>query len=353
VNPSAIVVGYNAAGAQVATTGFTINNVFINGASNTGIYDLGGSNGTIENMTVTNTLADSITNVLGANNILEQNNLIYNSGDDGMSNNSYTTDPGGETVNHITINQNTELLGHARGLEVSGGNTITFSNNYVDQNDGDADMFIASECSSYQTQTDNNITVTGNTFVRGGPNQGALEIWADCSSNTIENVIINNNNWYNTLTFTAVQIAGAGLLSNIVIENSNAYINPVSFYSSSASGGSNTNTQANNKTFNTTSTLPPPPPSGTVPIFSLPSGTYTLPQTITLNEPTSSDTMTYCTTSGTSCTPTTAYGSSITISTPQTVCALGTNNSSEIAVSSAKVCATYNGGGPTAAAPTF
>jgi hypothetical protein len=63
--------------------------------------------------------------------------------------------------------------------------------------------------------------------------------------------------------------------------------------------------------------------------------------------------MTYCTTSGTSCTPTTAYGSSITISTPQTVCALGTNNSSEIAVPSAKVCATYNGGGATAAAPTF
>jgi Chitobiase/beta-hexosaminidase C-terminal domain/Pectate lyase superfamily protein len=353
VNPSAIVVGYNAAGAQVATTGFTINNVYINGASNTGIYDLGGSNGTIENMTVTNTLADSITNVLGANNILEQNNLIYNSGDDGMSNNSYANDPGGETVNHITINQNTELLGHARGLEVSGGNTITFSNNYVDQNDGDADMFISSECSSYQTQTDNNITVTGNTFVRGGPNQGGLELWADCSSNTIENVTINNNNWYNTITFTAVQAAGAGLLSNIMIENSNAYINPVSFYSNSASGGSNTITQTNNKTFNTTSTLPPPPPSGTVPIFSLPSGTYTLPQTITLNEPTSSDTMTYCTTSGTSCTPTTAYGSSITISTPQTVCALGTNNSSEIAVPSAKVCATYTGGGSTAAAPTF
>jgi hypothetical protein len=353
VNPSAIVVGYNAAGAQVTTTGFTINNVLINGASNTGIYDLGGSNGTITNMTVHGTLADSITNVLGANNILEQNNLIYNSGDDGMSNNSYTTD--GSTVNHITINENTELLGHARGLEVSGGNTITFSNNYVDQNDTDADLFISSECSSYQTQTDNDITVTGNTFVQGGQNQGAVELWADCSSNTVENVTLNGNRWYNTITFTAVQTAGAGLLSNILIENSNAYINPVSFYSSSASGSGNSITLGSNNNTHATTTAPGPSyPAGTVPIFSLPSGAYTLPQTLTLNEPDATDTMSYCTTGSGTCTPTTAYSSAITISSAEVVCALGTNtsNTASIPVPSATVCATYNGGGPQATPKT-
>ena len=337
-------------------TNYTINNVVINGGSCTGIWDEGGSTGTEENVLVENTLADAITNTNGANNISEHNNLVINSGDDGMSNNSYTTD--GNTVNHITINQNTVLRPPtARGLEVSGGNTITFSNNYVDVENsaGVADMYISSETSSYQTQTSTNVTVTGNTFVHGGPNQGTVLLWAQDAANTVSNVTLNGNQLYDTLTFTGVQVTGAGTLSNDLIENNNAYINPVSFYSNSATGSGNSITQTNNTTFATTAYPGPiaPPLAGTVPIFSLPSGTYTLPQTVTLNEPTSGDKMSYCTTGSGTCTPATTYSSSITISAPETVCAIGTNNSSVIAVPSAVVCATYNGGGPAAAAPTF
>jgi Chitobiase/beta-hexosaminidase C-terminal domain/Pectate lyase superfamily protein len=335
-------------------TNFTIKNILINGGSCTGVWDEGGTTGVEENITVENTLADSLTSTNGASGVTIQNNLVINSGDDGISHNSYQ----GESVrvNHMIVNQNTVIHNaRARGLEASGADTITFSNNYVDDTTGVADMYLSSETGSFSTLPTTNITVTGNTFVHGGSAQGAVLLWSETAgTNTVSNVTLNGNQWYDTTTFTANQIAGAGLLSNILIENSSAYINPVSFYSYQATGSGNSITQNNNTTYATTAYPGPiaPPLAGTVPIFSLPSGTYTLPQTLTLNEPTSGDTMSYCTTASGTCTPTTAYSSSITISAPETVCAIGTNNSSVIAVPSAVVCATYSGGAPNTAVPT-
>ena len=347
--PSLLLIGFNSSSQIVTTTGFVVSNNLLNGGDNVGIYDFSGSQGTIENNTVQNTQADAITNVEGANHILEQNNLVNNSGDDGMSNNSYTSDS--STVNNITITENTVTPGSARGLECSGCSNITFSNNWVDRNDNVADLFISSEnqsCGgSYNTQSVNGVTATGNTFVRGGPGQGAVILYPECSGYSLSNITLNNNVWYNTITYTAVQLTGAGTVSNVTVENSNAYINPVSFYSSSFTG-TGSPTLTNNVTHATTTAPGPSYGAGTVPIFSLPSGTYTLPQSLTLNEPTSSDTITYCATPGTSCAPSTTYSGAITISSAGTVCALGTNNSNTegIPIASATVCATYNGGGP-------
>ena len=331
---------------------FTVNNILIDGGSCTGVWDNGSSNGVIENVTVHNTLADSITNTNGANNVTVQNNLVYNSGDDGYSNNSYSTDS--NQVNNITEKQNTFLSGNARGMECSGCKQTTFTGNYIDNTSGYSDIWIASEDGAYVTQAVSAITVTGNTLVHGGPNQGAIEYWSTTSGqNSISNVTVNGNQWYNTTTFTANQVTGNGTLSGITIQNNNAYINPVSFGSapSNCTGCSFTN----NTTY-APSAYPgaiAPPLGGTVPIFSLPSGTYKLPQTLTLDEVTSGDTMSYCTVGSGTCTPSTTYGGAITISTPEVVCAMGTNSSSTIPVPSVVVCTTYNGGGQQAATPTF
>jgi hypothetical protein len=318
---------------------FTVNNILIDGGSCTGVWDNGSSNGVIENVTVHNTLADSITNTNGANNVTVQNNLVYNSGDDGYSNNSYVGD--GNQVNNITETQNTFLSGNARGMECSGCRNTTFTGNYIDNTSGYSDLWIASESSSYQTQAVSAITATGNTLVHGGPNQGAIEYWSESSSNSISSITINGNQWYNTTTFTANQITGSGTLSGFNIENSNAYINPVSF--GTYPGSCTSCTMSNNTTYATSAYPGPiaPPLGGTVPIFSLPSGTYTLPQTLTLNEVTSGDAITYCTTSSGTCTPATAYSSALTISASEVVCSRGTNSASTLAVPSATVCATY------------
>jgi hypothetical protein len=341
---------------------YTINNVLINGGSCVGIYDAGGSNGLEENNTVENTLADSITNTNGANNITVQNNLVINSGDDGISNNSYTTDP--NTVNHITVNQNAIMRNaFARGLEVSGGSNIAFTNNYVDNESETADIILASETTSYQTQAVNAVTVTGNTFVNGGPGQGTVFLWPNGSSNVIENVTVNNNRWYTNgwQTFTGVQVEGTGTVSNTIIENSSAYGygSGPSFYSSSATGPVSI-TQSGNTTAPASSYPGPiaPPTGGTEPIPSLPAGDYTYPQTLTLVETTSGDVIKYCTTVSPSCTPTTAYSSPITINGAETICSVGVNNSSSsgTAVNSAQECAAYTGSGggtPTVATPTI
>jgi len=77
--------------------------------------------GYILNNTIENTLADSITQINGSYNITVSGNRIFNSGDDGISNNSYVGEP---LVHDITVQGNTVLNNSGeRGLEVSGATT--------------------------------------------------------------------------------------------------------------------------------------------------------------------------------------------------------------------------------------
>jgi Right handed beta helix region len=198
-------------------TNFTVQNVLINGGSCVGIFDAGGQAGLIQNNTVENTLADSITNTNGASNIMVKGNHVVHSGDDGISNNSYLSDP--VTVHGITVQGNT-IMHNAwgRGLEVSGGTNITFQGNYVDNLDGYADMYVASE-GEWKTQNVATITVTGNTFVDGGPNQGSAIIYnSEAGSATISGVTISGNQFVNP-KLAAVQLAGSGSETGIVIQN--------------------------------------------------------------------------------------------------------------------------------------
>jgi Pectate lyase superfamily protein len=197
-------------------TNFTVQNVLINGGSCVGIFDAGGQGGLIENNTVENTLADSITNTNGASNITVAGNRVLQSGDDGVSNNSYVGDPG--TVNGITVEGNTILNNvWGRGLEVSGGSNITFIGNYVDNLDGYADLYIASE-SEWGTQSVSNVTVSGNTFVDGGPNQSSAIVYNSMAgANTIAGVTIIGNQFVNP-KLAALQLAGNGSESGIVIQ---------------------------------------------------------------------------------------------------------------------------------------
>ena len=153
----------------------------------------------------------------GASNVTVKGNHVVNSGDDGVSNNSYLTDS--NTVHDITVEANTIMHNAGgRGLEVSGGSNITFTGNYVDNLDGYTDMYIASE-SEWKTQSVSNITVTGNTFVDGGPNQGTAIVYnSEAGSTTISGVTINGNQFVNPKA-GAVQYAGNGSETGLIVEN--------------------------------------------------------------------------------------------------------------------------------------
>jgi hypothetical protein len=200
---------------------FTVRNMLIDGGSCVGIYDAGGQNGVIENNTVENTLADSITNTNGASGIIVRQNRVINSGDDDFSNNSYNGD--GNTVHDITVEWNT-AIGNAngRGLEVSGGSNITFNENYVDNTDGYADVYISSE-SEWNTQSVSQVTVSGNTLVDSGPNQGSIIVYnSEPGSQTISNVTIQVNQIVSP-AWIPVQIAGSGVETSVLVNNNTAY----------------------------------------------------------------------------------------------------------------------------------
>ena len=211
-------------------TNFTVQNVLINGGSCVGIYNAGGQNGVIENNTVENTLADSITNTNGASGITVKGNRVVNSGDDGISNNSYLQDS--NTVHNITVQGNTILKNKwGRGLEVSGGSNISFIGNYVDNLDGYADMYVASEA-EWNTQNVSTISVTGNTFVDGGPNQGTAIIYnSEAGATTISGVTISANQFVNPKA-GAVQFAGNGSETVLVIQNNTDFSSSAFSFSS-------------------------------------------------------------------------------------------------------------------------
>ncbi len=200
---------------------YYVENVLIDNSSSTGILSQNSSGGFILNNTIENTLADSVTQVYGSNNITVYGNRILNSGDDGVSNNSYVGDP--NPVHGVTIQGNTVLNNKGgRGLEVSGGTDISFVGNYVDNLDGYTDMYIASE-SEFNTQGASNIKVSGNSFIDGGPNQGSAIVYnSQAQATSISNVDISGNQFVNP-KLSALEYAGNGAETAISVTNNIDY----------------------------------------------------------------------------------------------------------------------------------
>jgi Right handed beta helix region len=235
---------------------YYVENVLINGSSSTGIMSQNSSGGYILNNTIENTLADSITQILGSAGITIFGNHVLDSGDDGVSNNSYVGDP--TAVNNITVTGNTILNNNGgRGLEVSGGTNITFAGNYVDNLDGFADMYIASE-SQFNTQSVSNVTVSGNSFLDGGPNQGTAIVYNSQGTGiTITTVNIEQNQFVNP-QLSALQYAGTGSETGISVDNNIDYSNmPFSIMSNTSASLTETGNQVLAPSSYTTPLVPP------------------------------------------------------------------------------------------------
>jgi hypothetical protein len=200
---------------------YYVENVLIKGSSSIGIESYNSHGGFILNNTVENTLADSITQINASHDITVSGNRVVNSGDDGISNNSYIDEPG--PVHDITVQGNTVLHNRwGRGLEVSGGNNITFTGNYVDNTDGYADMYAGSE-SQWKTQSTSNVTFSGNTLVDSGPNQGSALVYnSEPAGYAVTNITISGNQFVNP-KLTPFQVTGTGSVSGVVVENNTDY----------------------------------------------------------------------------------------------------------------------------------
>lgn len=175
-------------------TKFVIDNVTIDGGTAAGIQTAQSTNnGTISNNRVIGTLADSIHLTDKASYITVTDNVIENSGDDGIGVVSYTSD-GGDT-HHITARGNTIRANKwGRNMSVVGGTDVLYENNKLLGNPSFACVYIAQE-GSYNTRPAQRVIVQRNTIQGCGSVQtghAAVMVYSDGTPNVDVNLRAND-----------------------------------------------------------------------------------------------------------------------------------------------------------------
>jgi hypothetical protein len=198
-------------------TNYRVQDVLINGSASVGVFSVGSSSGIIANNTVENTLADSISQISGSNQIVVSGNSVVNSGDDGISNVSYVQYP---VVHDITVEGNTVTNNaHGRGITVVGGATISITSNNITENvTGLSDIYIAAE-SEWNTLGVSNVTVSNNTLIDGGPNQGTVTVYNSQGTAYSVNGVTISGNQIVMPAYVPVQFVGNGSESGTVQGN--------------------------------------------------------------------------------------------------------------------------------------
>lgn len=199
---------------------YRVQDVLINGSASVGIFSLNSTTGIIANNTVENTHADSISQIQGSNHIEVSGNKIINSGDDGISNVSYVQYP---IVHDIQVHGNTVTNNSwGRGISVVGGNSISITNNVVTESVTHlSDIYVAAE-SQWSTQGVSNVTVSSNTLIDGGPDQGTVTIYnSQGGAYSISGVTVSDNQIVQP-GYVPVQFVGNGPESG-TIQGNTAY----------------------------------------------------------------------------------------------------------------------------------
>lgn len=197
-------------------TGFCIQNVVMNQIGCAGIYSAGTTYGIKQFTTVMNNLSDSITQINADNYMTVNGCRVYNSGDDGISNNSYNDST---VVHHVVITGNSIILNaFARGLEISGGDNITFKSNFVIQDIGYPGHTVLSESGGFNTLTVTNSRLFDSCIVNcgGAPGQTAILLGASTAgTNTITGLVLRNIEIINS-TASPISMVGGGAIVGTV-----------------------------------------------------------------------------------------------------------------------------------------
>ncbi|MEP6811782.1 MAG: right-handed parallel beta-helix repeat-containing protein [Actinomycetota bacterium] len=197
--PAAATRGDDWANAGIfidGATGFTVDHVTVDRVRGAGIFDFGGSYGSITSSTVRNVLADGIHNAHGAHDVDVAFNTVTNAGDDLIAVVSYTFDSGFSY--NIQIHDNvvsTQPWG--RGISVVGGRDILIERNQIDHTYG-AGIYIASEPGGLPTRGVDGVIVNSNTI--RVPDQGQIHganvrVWGGNPGYVVANVSGSGNSY--------------------------------------------------------------------------------------------------------------------------------------------------------------
>ncbi|EFC48367.1 predicted protein [Naegleria gruberi] len=164
--------------------GYTYNTTLVHGVG--GIFIYGCENGTVSNNNLNYTYADSIHNTHTTKSVQIFNNMIENSGDDGIASVSYN---GNEINRNLVIFKN-YVKGNrwGRGITNIGGDQIIIEDNTVEAGTAAA-IWLAAEY-YYNTLSPSNTIVRRNKVIRAGSADGKCY-----GPNTIPSMGINNSNF--------------------------------------------------------------------------------------------------------------------------------------------------------------
>ena len=165
----------------VGATDFAIERVVIEGAAAAGIQtSMAPTRGRIVGNIVRNTLSDGIHLTDGASHLLVEDNLVEQSGDDGIAVVSYWSDA--LSVSHVIARRNVVRNNRwGRNMSVVGGSQVRYENNLLQGNlAGLACLYIAQEDRSVATKASIDVTAERNTLENcGGARHAAVMVFSD------------------------------------------------------------------------------------------------------------------------------------------------------------------------------
>ncbi|QZY47780.1 right-handed parallel beta-helix repeat-containing protein [Mycolicibacterium austroafricanum] len=212
------------AGLVVGNRGVTIRNVSVTGGSTVGIFVIGASYFLLDKVTVQDTASDGIQMYAGANNGVVKDARVLRTGDDGIAVVSYLGDP--ICTNIRIISPYVDGAWNTRGLVVSGGSNITFSDITV-KNTALSGVFVGSQKGTLPTAAVSNIVVDGGTITNGnysmGYATGAVTVYNDNPLTTVRGVRVTNLTIIDTPQQARSHILhlnnGGGGISSVVYSN--------------------------------------------------------------------------------------------------------------------------------------
>lgn len=123
-------------------TSFEIADVHLDGARGAGVLIRQSHGGVVRDSRVEGTLADGVHMTSGSTGVVVRDNVIRDTGDDGIAVVSYLDD--GDVSRDVLIRGNRVEQGRSRGITVVGGESVTIADNLVDET-ANAGIYVAAE----------------------------------------------------------------------------------------------------------------------------------------------------------------------------------------------------------------
>jgi hypothetical protein len=240
---------YGSGSGGGSVTNARMDTLMLVGGNAGGFFNDGTLGNILTNNGVFNTKADCNYESDGATNTVVDHSFIQNCGDDGISNVSYSGEPGGPVTGSLDQWNHVQNEPSARGITVVGGNNTTIQNNLVENTSVASGIYVADE-SSYNTQTVSNVAVKYNSISNGGGTQYNVSLLFVGSQGSVNNTIALGNIISNTSYSGIGTYSEGGTVSDLSITNNTIDTTGTAINNFTSGGTTTQNVQCSGNTKN-------------------------------------------------------------------------------------------------------